>query len=278
MGVVTGPRPLGTRPNTRTREAVTRALHSPSTRAGNACTGMLRSRRTSADTPPQPRSGMPAVGPSGIDGLPEEKRARREARMRSRHRPLVLPALPGGLSPWYGEIRPARGNLTPQALFLGPCSGRRTDCHARLDELVQVCVAQPPSAGPVPRHSGGPLCHTGRPIESALTRDWRLLPIPPPAAPDLRAYWNISCDGRHQLPVRRQPGEATGRIVEQHKLDRLHPALRIVAPNVKAMFCAVNSAFGRNTDDRAGLAAAGGVRSPSSRLQTAERNDSQWLT
>jgi hypothetical protein len=33
--------------------------------------------------------------------------------------------------------------------------------HARFDELVYVRVAQPPSAGPVPEHSGGPLCHTG---------------------------------------------------------------------------------------------------------------------
>lgn len=42
--------------------------------------------------------------------------------------------------------------------------------HACLDELARSFVAQPSSAGRLPRHSGGPLCHTGHPIKSALTK------------------------------------------------------------------------------------------------------------
>ena len=42
-------------------------------------------------------------------------------------------------------------------------------CHACFDELAEVFVAQPPSAGLLPKHSGGPLCHRSQPIELALT-------------------------------------------------------------------------------------------------------------
>ena len=43
-------------------------------------------------------------------------------------------------------------------------------CHACSDELAEQSVAQPPSAGRLLEHRGGPLCYMRRPIKIELTK------------------------------------------------------------------------------------------------------------
>ena len=54
-------------------------------------------------------------------------------------------------------------------------------CHACFDELAESFVAQPPSAERLPRHSGGPLCHTTLPpynlMGSRLVMHWHRVPV-----------------------------------------------------------------------------------------------------